>query len=187
MRYIVRHGQTDWNLIHRTQGHTDIPLNATGRAQAQTLIPQLSDLKIDRIISSDLSRAVETAEIINTALQKPISIDNRLRELNYGDFEGRIFSDNKDKIWHTFNYEPEKFHAESLAHLFYRVKDFCDQLSDTENILIATHGGVIRMIRYYADNPNTFDLKNYLDNYLIYSMKNTALFQWDGTSQPIQI
>ncbi len=187
MIYIVRHGQTDWNINRRTQGHTDIPLNETGREQARTLISQIQTLGIDRIITSDLSRAHETAAIINETLQKPLTIDARLREINYGDFEGKIFADSTDKIWHTFNYEPDKFHAESMEHLYRRIKDFYDTLPRDENILIATHGGTIRMTRYYADHPDTFDLKVYLEKYLIYHMKNTALFQWNGKTQLLPI
>lgn len=65
MIYLVRHGQTDWNIEHRIQGQTDVPLNATGRAQAVELSEKLSNFNIQKIISSDLSRAKETAEIIN--------------------------------------------------------------------------------------------------------------------------
>ena len=65
MIYLVRHGQTDWNIEKKTQGHTDIPLNGTGKRQAEELAEKIADLKIDRIISSDLLRARETAEIMN--------------------------------------------------------------------------------------------------------------------------
>ncbi len=182
MIYIVRHGQTDWNIQRRTQGHSDIPLNDTGRAQARALIPQIQTLGIDRIIVSDLSRARETAEIINEGIHKPTTIDVRLREINYGDFEGQIFPNPEDKIWNTFNYDPNQFHAESKEHLYQRVKDFFGTLPRDENILIVSHGGTIRMMGYYAEHPDTFDLALYLEKYLGYHMRNTALFQWDGES-----
>lgn len=65
MIYLVRHGQTVRNIEHRIQGQTDVSLNAAGRAQAVELSEKLSSFNIQKIISSDLSRAKETAEIIN--------------------------------------------------------------------------------------------------------------------------
>jgi broad specificity phosphatase PhoE len=69
--YFVRHGETDWNKEGRIQGHTDIPLNATGRQQAEHAAPVFLRRPIDIIVTSNLSRAYETASIINAALQKP--------------------------------------------------------------------------------------------------------------------
>ena len=75
MIYLVRHGQTDWNIEKKhTQGHTDIPLNENGKKQAEQLAQSISNLKIDKIISSDLLRAKETAEIINKKLYKIIEL-----------------------------------------------------------------------------------------------------------------
>ena len=68
MIYLIRHGQTDWNIVHRIQGHLDIPLNDTGRAEVKARAKQLESLRIDQIISSDLSRAKETAHIIGKNL-----------------------------------------------------------------------------------------------------------------------
>ena len=88
MIYFVRHGQTNWNIEHKIQGQSDIPLNEMGKKQAELIAPQLKDLKIERIISSDLSRALETAQIINTHLKLQITLDTRLREFKYGQIEG---------------------------------------------------------------------------------------------------
>ena len=65
MIYLVRHGQTDWNLKKKLQGHTDISLNESGRMQAREIAEKISKCKITRIICSDLARAKETAEIID--------------------------------------------------------------------------------------------------------------------------
>jgi len=65
--YLVRHGQTDWNVQERWQGITDNPLNETGRGQAREVAKEVSKIKIDHIFSSDLIRAVETAQIISKA------------------------------------------------------------------------------------------------------------------------
>ena len=88
MIYIIRHGQTDWNLEKKMIGKIDVPLNQTGKEQAKLSIKQLTSLRIDEIISSDLIRTKETADIINATLHLPISFDARLRERNYGDLEG---------------------------------------------------------------------------------------------------
>ena len=63
--FTVRHGQTNWNIERRLQGHTDTPLNAEGLAQAEKVAKRLSSEKVDAIYTSDLSRAFKTAEAIN--------------------------------------------------------------------------------------------------------------------------
>ena len=64
MIFLVRHGQTDWNIEHKTQGQLDIPLNNEGRREAQMCAERLKSLQINQMIASDLSRAAETAKII---------------------------------------------------------------------------------------------------------------------------
>lgn len=82
---LARHGETDWNRDHRWQGHTG-PLNEKGRLQAKTLAASLAD--IDAIYSSDMQRALETAEIVATYLDATVKTDERLREVNFGEWEG---------------------------------------------------------------------------------------------------
>lgn len=91
--YIVRHGQTDWNIGRKIQGHSDIPLNAEGEKQAEALRDRLKNIKFDMVFSSDLLRAKRTAEII--ALERELAIESTevLREGNMGKFEGSIFED----------------------------------------------------------------------------------------------
>jgi probable phosphoglycerate mutase len=85
---LVRHGQTDWNLSGRAQGHADIPLNATGRAQAQAVARVLAGLDPVRLWSSDLARAWQTAEAVAEATGLPIECDHRLREYDVGERSG---------------------------------------------------------------------------------------------------
>jgi probable phosphoglycerate mutase len=81
---LVRHGQTAWNALNRAQGHADIPLDDTGRAQAQAAAPYLAAMRPVGIWSSDLGRARETAEIFAAAADVPVEIDARLREYDVG-------------------------------------------------------------------------------------------------------
>jgi probable phosphoglycerate mutase len=90
--YFLRHGETDWNREERLQGHTDIPLNETGRAQAQAAAPLMGALPFDRIIASPLSRAHETARLVNAG-GKPLHLDAGLKERHFGTLEGVVFSD----------------------------------------------------------------------------------------------
>jgi broad specificity phosphatase PhoE len=78
--YFLRHGQTDWNLEGRYQGHSDILLNATGIAQARAAADCLAGVPIDRIVASPLIRALATAAIVGEKMQKPIHIERGLIE-----------------------------------------------------------------------------------------------------------
>ena len=87
--YLARHGETEWNRIGRWQGATDIPLSEVGRAQARLLADRLRDRRIARVHASQLSRALETAQIIAARLGAPApTADPRLRDRGYGAFEG---------------------------------------------------------------------------------------------------
>ncbi|HEX2859939.1 MAG TPA: histidine phosphatase family protein [Alphaproteobacteria bacterium] len=85
----VRHGQTDWNVEGRVQGHTDVPLNAEGVRQAASICQTLLENHVDYVISSPLTRALKTAAYIAETHQKPIHIDSRLKERTFGSYEGQ--------------------------------------------------------------------------------------------------
>ena len=181
MIYLVRHGQTNWNIEKKTQGHTDIPLNENGRKQAELLAKGISALKIDRIISSDLLRAKETAEILNKNLKKNISFDQRIREINYGVLEGVPRDTITQDIWNIFDTKPEELKAESKIHIFERIKSFFDELQySKDNILVVTHGGTLRMIMYYAKNRNKFDNDEYIKYFKDIKINNTDIFEFEN-------
>ena len=85
---LIRHGQTDWNLARRWQGHADIPLNETGLAQAHLLAERLPSWPVKAIYSSDLQRAAQTAAIIGHALTLEPIYEFSWRERNGGNFQG---------------------------------------------------------------------------------------------------
>lgn len=141
--WLVRHGETDWNAAGRFQGWTDVPLNDTGRAQAQQLQELLAASDFDGVWSSDLERAIETARI---AIGEPRT-DPRLRELDFGDLEGSVWGELDNEIRAGLK-AFESFTSpggESAAAFVDRVFSFLDEL-DAGRHLVFAHGGVIRAI-----------------------------------------
>lgn len=139
---LVRHGQTDWNIADLLQGSSDIPLNDTGRAQAVQAGVLLADEHWDRIVSSPLVRAVETARIIASACDVlPFEIDPDLVERDYGAAEGLT----KEQATAQFgNLWPGQ---ESYEHLKERAVATIDAIAARypgEHLIIATHGTFIR-------------------------------------------
>jgi broad specificity phosphatase PhoE len=93
--FFLRHGQTDWNVQGRFQGHTDIPLNAAGLAQAANAADVLANWSVDLIVASPLLRARRTAEIVAERFNKTPVFDDDLMERQFGRFEGLIVNDVK--------------------------------------------------------------------------------------------
>ncbi len=154
--YLIRHGQTDWNLNRRFQGQSDVPLNQTGARQAEQVAARLSTEKIDLIYSSDLSRAVETAEIIRrSGFQPDLQTDTRLREVNFGDWEGLSYNEIKEKYpdslatWERDVYSSSPPNGETLEDLTKRVQSFLGdviQKHDDQTITVVAHGGVLQVL-----------------------------------------
>ena len=108
--YFLRHGQTRWNVEGRFQGHTDIPLNETGLAQAHDAANALAQCRVDLVVASPLIRARKTAEIVAEQLQRPLLFDDELKERHFGRFEGLIVNDVKAQ----FGLQP---HERLVRHL----------------------------------------------------------------------
>ncbi len=93
--YFLRHGQTDWNREGRFQGHSDIPLNATGHAQAEAAGQRLKTQKIELIVASPLIRALKTAAIVGEQLSLPVHAESGIRERTFGAFDGLLIDEVK--------------------------------------------------------------------------------------------
>ncbi len=164
--YVVRHGQTNWNIENRLQGSADIPLNNTGIKQAQNLAETFKNIDIDFIFSSPLQRAYDTASIINQYKNLPISIDSRLIERGFGDFEGlddiSSFDCNIHKLLdYHLNYN--LYHVEPIQNVFIRLSNLLTDLKTNypdKKILVATHGGVVQVLEsIIKDLPKETDLQ----------------------------
>lgn len=168
--YVFRHGQTDWNAEGRIQGHLDIPLNEAGRSQARALIAPLRTLGIQAMLSSDLSRASETATLIATPLGIPVSLDERLREVHLGSLQGmnreeidRLYGKEfSSRMRHTPISDADivSLGAESAEQVIARVREALAELDrrhpGLERVGVATHGGVLRRMVQHAEGDPGF-------------------------------
>ncbi len=158
--FIFRHGETDWNAEGRFQGHIDVPMNDRGRAQAAELIPALESSGIRAILSSDLSRARETAQIVASKLGIPVFSDRGLREAHLGEAQGLTIAEiearfGKEKLqrWrssHPTDADVAYKDGESGKHVMQRVfsamERFIEANPEWGAIGVSTHGGVIRRV-----------------------------------------
>ncbi|HZZ85160.1 MAG TPA: histidine phosphatase family protein [Anaeromyxobacteraceae bacterium] len=150
--FLVRHGETDWNAAGRWQGHTDVPLNATGRAQAQAVAARLRGEGVRAIATSDLCRARGTAEIVGEALGLEVAVvDEGLRERAYGEWEGLTRCECEVRYpgqWALHLSDPRVAPpgGESMDALLARVVPAIHRAAERLEApaLLVTHGGVMR-------------------------------------------
>ena len=152
--YICRHGETDHNVRQLVQGHTDIPLNENGRAQAREAARKLQEkgLLFDHVLSSPLSRALETAVTLSGFEEKDVEILPILKEMGFGVLENKPYIGYSEEM-NVLNYDPVSYRApeggEELRDMFDRMAQFLRELKESGregNILISTHGMTIRGI-----------------------------------------
>jgi len=149
MLVAIRHGQTDWNVEERFQGHLDIPLNNIGINQAQALRSRLAAIPFDAAYSSPLRRALTTAQIIASDL--PVAVDPRLIEIHHGCWQGQTKRDIAERWpqeWERWNSDPERFtppDGETADGVRTRIRDFLDAMHGT-HILCVSHGVVIQTL-----------------------------------------
>lgn len=155
--YITRHGETSRNAENRVLGRSDIPLNEKGREQAIILAEKLKDTEIDVIFTSPLCRAKETAEIVGVSKKLMPIGDERLLEINFGDFEG-VPRDSEEYQAAKRDHFKRYPNGESYFDMAYRIYDFLFMLKreySDKKVLVVSHGGVCRIIcNYFRDMEN---------------------------------
>ncbi len=152
---VVRHGETEWNLASRIQGHADSPLTAAGEAQAAAIARRLAGERFDALVSSDLGRAVRTARAIAARTGHEIVADARLRERNYGMAEGLTYGEIGVHFPEIFSRvrdtDPDYVvpGGESRRQMYERVRDAFESLArewEGARLTVVCHGGVLAML-----------------------------------------
>jgi broad specificity phosphatase PhoE len=157
---LVRHGESTWNVRRLIQGHNDAAqLTELGRDQAREVAESLRSLAFDQLISSDLARARETAEIIGAELNLTPVADSLVRERCFGALEGEpstmldaASSGIVDDVLINPDARPEG--GESFRDVVTRVGVFFEAVRDSlggDRLLVVTHGGTIRALRAYVE------------------------------------
>lgn len=163
--YSTRHGQTDYNKNEIVLGTTDIPLNETGLAQAAELAENVRKIgNIDIIIASPMLRAQTTAKAVAEKCGLEIITDLRLREWDYGEYEGKSrFTDGfaEDKTQFAVRMGKSGESLLQLSHRVYSVLDDIIEKFSGKNVLIVSHGGICRVIETYFNDMTTCEYSNW--------------------------
>ncbi len=169
--YLIRHGETNWNLHGRWQGHTDIPLNEDGRAQAHRLAARLraDHVRFDASYSSDLQRAWETAVVVGAALDlAPLPLP-ALREIDVGNWSGLtgaevLAHDGETYARYTSGEDVARGGGERFLDLYTRVVAAVEQLAEQHpdrTLALFTHGGPVRaLIMHAARDKASLDVRH---------------------------
>lgn len=154
--YLIRHGETDWNVEGRVQGHSDIELNARGLEQARRLAARMpNEGGFTALYSSPLKRAYKTAEMMGAALHMPVITDRRLCERSLGDLEGlnmgqiRLLYPDVARVWDMGGSRPHIPNEESREAFIERVTAFINDIRADHpdgRVIAITHGGTITML-----------------------------------------
>ncbi len=189
----IRHGQTDWNVQQRVQGHLDMALNALGHAQAAALVSAMQETTLAAIYSSDLQRAQATAAPFARAKGMTITLDAGLRERAFGEFEGHSYSE-IETLWpegaaawrrRDLTFAPRG--GESLPQFQQRSVSTVLRLAAShpgQTIAIVAHGGVLDALYRAASRsgpqaPRTWQLNNAAINRLLLADEGLMLVGWN--------
>ena len=150
MLYIIRHGQTEGNARHVLQSRNDQSLNETGIRQAEEAAARLKDIPFLRVYSSPLKRAMETARIV--APGKPVTVDERLIEMDYGPYEGMDLRAPAPEImafFRDFAHTPAPEGVEQLSEVVARAGRFLADVEKEGDILVSTHAIAMKGLLEY--------------------------------------
>lgn len=166
--YVVRHGETAWNLERKVQGAADIPLNEKGLRLARLTGEALRDVPFAFAVSSPLKRAYETAKCILAGRDIPLTTDERIREISFGEMEGTSPREAGSPFARTFDdffHRPQEYvppkGGESLESVCRRTGEFLTELIEGQggqevNILVTSHGCAVRAMlqRFYPEGED---------------------------------
>lgn len=192
---LIRHGETDWNVEKRLQGHHDITLNAEGERQARALAQRLKADSFDAIYSSDLQRAYLTAQAIATACDKPIQKETGLRERCFGAFEGFLHPELSQRYPDDYaalqrrdvdaRYPRGEFECETLTEFNARSLECVARIaaSGHQRALLVTHGGVLDCVYRRATGmalnlPRSFEVLNASLNHVTWNGEQVVILKW---------
>lgn len=153
--YIVRHGQTNWNILGKTQGHGNSDLTEQGIVQARELAEDITKYPIDYIYSSDLGRAIQTAEILGEKLNLEVQKTEGLREMGFGVWEGLLIDEIKkdySDIYDIWRNDPHLVNipkGETLQVIKERVDNFIEEINkkhENKHIIFVTHSITLRVM-----------------------------------------
>ncbi len=165
--WLVRHGESTWNASGLVQGQAPGPvLTDKGRREAALVTERLADVRVSAIYTSDLDRARETASIVGCALRLPVHIEPALRERSFGVAEGHPLSAldpvaSGIELDRVVDAHARPLAGESLDDLYGRVRAFITGLDMAEadgDVLVVTHGGVIRVAEAYCSGISVHDM-----------------------------
>jgi probable phosphoglycerate mutase len=148
---LIRHGETAWNATGRIQGQSDIPLNASGREQARRVAQRLASEPVQALYSSDLARAYETATIIGQPLGLTVVTSLRLRERQYGAWEGLTSAEIQARYpeqfaeWRARSTDFAPPQGETTTQLLSRALTELQTIARRharELVVVVTHGGL---------------------------------------------
>lgn len=150
--YLIRHGESHYNAKKIVQGHIDTELTDRGFIQAKYAAEFLKSKNITKIISSDLKRALQTAETISKVLNISVEVDKRIREMHFGSWEGMSYDyiyQNHMEYFHKWLANPVKHplpKQEDITQFENRLSSFLEDIRNhnEENILVVGHGGSIQ-------------------------------------------
>jgi probable phosphoglycerate mutase len=191
----IRHGETAWNVDTRIQGQLDIPLNDTGRWQAQRVARALAGEPLHAVYASDLGRALETAKALAAAVGVEVVTDPGLRERGFGIFEGRTWKEIEEQWpdlsarWRKRDPEFGPEGGETLVSFYDRCIGSATRLASAhpgQTIALVAHGGVLDCLyragsRIELQAPRTWDLGNAGINRLLYTPEGFTLVGWGDT------
>ncbi len=190
MLYLTRHTETDGNRANIIQGTDDsFVLNETGKAQAVTAAEKLKRFNIEKIVSSDLTRAKQTAEIIKDILNVTVEYDPRLREYDFGRLNGWSKGAIEPTMMGLFISNPTvpEFNAESFDNAFTRVGNFLNTQDYAKNTLVVTHSNILYFMMCYLENKKRFDVFSYLDKSQKIKVNNGDILRLRNLESDIKI